>query len=446
MTKFIQMVLVALLLPMCALLWQVNNNSCNLVSAHRLADSLDAFQLEAGRKYLLLQIDRRGFANRIRVLADISLMAALSNRVLIVSWQPTLDCNIRWEDLFESLPGDQIIMLTSHIPHGEEGKTYVENWIQNRPGASSIFVSVADLQKPSFLLNNTVLNGEEALVHTNINGVVAMEGVSCNLYMYSRTQFYNQIVFVSAIRESVELVMSSYFRDVIMIGIHYRDHDQLYDWNVVPPLHSAEAEKFGEGATLSDFLSIMTEINNFHARNVMKYNQFTILHQGENRENNPTLRAEYRFFVASNNESVKAELHSHFPDSIALRTSEATLATRGTPDAIQTAVVEWLLLSNSALLVNTHGSSFALEAAQVHGTPIVGIWNGHRLYQADMKMAYCGHLQFMRKYMSGVGTRRYMETGSNREVDGIQFEFAPCDMLKHMGLDDVLCAVPPAAV
>ena len=55
-------------------------------------------------KYIVLVIDRLGLANRLRILADWYHIAVLTNRILLVSWKPTLDCNAKFTDLFDAGP------------------------------------------------------------------------------------------------------------------------------------------------------------------------------------------------------------------------------------------------------------------------------------------------------------------------------------------------------
>ena len=55
----------------------------------------------------------------------------------------------------------------------------------------------------------------------------------------------------------------------------------------------------------------------------------------------------------------------HLPPLISNSNSDFYRLFRASPQGISFALVEWLLLSESALLLNTYGSTFAVEAAQV---------------------------------------------------------------------------------
>ena len=102
------------------------------------------------------------------------------------------------------------------------------------------------------------------------------------------------------------------------------------------------------------------------------------------------------------------------------------------------AVVEWLLLSRSALIINTYGSSFAAEAAQVHMRPIVGIWGGHYVYYNDITLPYCGNLQVVRNYgLQGHNVEYSENTRDHRTIKARQIQLRRCDKLEQWGLHDI---------
>ena len=55
-------------------------------------------------KFLVLQISRLGFANRLRTLADWYAIAKSYNRTLLVNWIASPDCSASFTDLFENGP------------------------------------------------------------------------------------------------------------------------------------------------------------------------------------------------------------------------------------------------------------------------------------------------------------------------------------------------------
>lgn len=130
-----------------------------------------------------------------------------------------------------------------------------------------------------------------------------------------------------------------------MVGIHYRSHDQIQDWEVVPPYDdsSQNAKKFGDGARLEDFEEVMNSIeSHFNSGRIVNVEQKTNV----------------RFYIASNTDDAKNYFMNKFTDSISLRGGEYS---RHSKEGIRFALLEWLLLSECALIINTYGSSFAVE-------------------------------------------------------------------------------------
>ena len=69
-------------------------------------------------------------------------------------------------------------------------------------------------------------------------------------------------------------------------------------------------------------------------------------------------------------------------------------------EGIEFALIEWLLLSRSDLILHTHGSSFAMEAAAVHQRPVAGVWAGILVYHSDVRLPYCSSMQHVKSSVS----------------------------------------------
>eukprot|EP00607_Mallomonas_marina_P005888 CAMPEP_0182440512 /NCGR_PEP_ID=MMETSP1167-20130531/87113_1 /TAXON_ID=2988 /ORGANISM="Mallomonas Sp, Strain CCMP3275" /LENGTH=92 /DNA_ID=CAMNT_0024634491 /DNA_START=640 /DNA_END=915 /DNA_ORIENTATION=- len=86
-----------------------------------------------------------------------------------------------------------------------------------------------------------------------------------------------------------------------------------------------------------------------------KFNSYSFQHEKQKEKEGewkfritPTIR----FFITSNDESVKQDLLQKFPDSISVR-GETGEGGRDTREGMQTALIEFLLLSHTALIINT---------------------------------------------------------------------------------------------
>jgi len=124
-----------------------------------------------------------------------------------------------------------------------------------------------------------------------------------------------------------------------------------------------------------------------------------------------------RFFVASNSDAHKQQFLAAFPDAVSISGDYS----RSSADGMVFALIEWLLLSESALVLNTYGSTFAVEAAQRHMRPLVGIWNGHLIHHQSVYLPFCGHMLYAQAFTPSSSIRKftYSEgTIDNRSVSG----------------------------
>lgn len=255
------------------------------------------------------------------------------------------------------------------------------------------------------------------------DGKISLERLPCSYYHHMRSHFLAALKPIPSLEMVANQVFDQYFTKNIPVGIHVRMHDRRYDWEVVPPgLGSSLATAFGEGATTEHFITVMKTIeNHFRVKTLSNENPA------------PSL---IRFFIASNDEKVKKELVEHFPNAISLT---GTLS-REDPQGIEMALIEWLILSRTELIVNTYGSSFAVEAAYLHNRPLVGIWNNVLIHHDQSYLEFCGHMQYA-KYLSKLAIASDFQEGTvdRRTVKSNFVIYVPCDNLENWGLPNVYC-------
>lgn len=357
-------------------------------------------------RYLFIVLNRLGLANRLRSVADWYEIALLSNRVLIVSWHPTSDCNATFSDLFESAP-DRLKVLPYKLSFDSaeavsmlEAKAREENVSYITLDKSTMFARGRD----SFILRRDDVMSDAQTIITSYDGVLTLDGVKCQQYLSMRSQLLSSLVPVKEARDLVNEVMDTYFRDKVMIGIHYRAYDKAQDWEIVPPLEEGQvaALPFGAGATLQDF--------EFYMKNI----QTAFTTSSTTGENGTAVSATTsRFYVASNSPEAKEYFASKFAELIFI-TGDYRRDSKG---GILFALLEWLLLSQSALVLHTYGSSYAMEAAQVHLRPLVGVYGGMTVHHTDMRLPFCGHMLYMKEFSRQATDTMYTEgTADNREV------------------------------
>jgi hypothetical protein len=360
------------------------------------------------QRMIVVIVSRLGLANRLRSLADWYQIASMSGRELLVSWEPTGDCNAKLEDLFvDGPPGFKL--LPFHLPAGDEGVKYVADVAAAR-NISHHALYQSDMEnhwvdkRKAFILSKSLVYSDTEVIVTHYDGIISLEGVQCQQYMMQHSQFLSSLVPNEHAQQFLQSLRDM-FVNRVMVGVHYRTHDALQDWAVVPPFSgSTEAKTFGTGVSVQDFLTVMSAVQNKFA-----YVDAT-----------GTTRSLVRFYIAANNETEKDKFRAAVPDGVFL-TGEHR---RDTTTGIQLALLDWLALSQAKFIINTYGSSFAEQASQVHMRPIVGLWDGNLIHHSNLLVPYCGHLQFVKAYSQQGQRSVYTEgTVDNRQVSSISFYF-----------------------
>jgi hypothetical protein len=149
----------------------------------------------------------------------------------------------------------------------------------------------------------------------------------------------------------------------------------------------------------------------------------------------------HKYYIASNDFNIKNSLLNQFDNSVIIDGDYE----RDSSDGISFAFIEWLILSNSDLIIHTYGSSFAVEAAQVYNkAPIVGIWGGTPIHYNDKRLPFCGNEQYLKASTSSElnsPPQMYKEgTHDNREIESVSIEMYYGNHLNHWGIEKVLCS------
>ena len=389
---------------------------------------------DAPRRSLVLIISRLGFANRVRAMADWHQLARFSGRELIVSWEPTLDCNATFSDLFQAgPPGFRVLPFA--LPAGTRGGLEVvvnmatefgltsailretQEAAQEEAWANGSGLGMFAAGHSTFVVSKRVLKSQVDVLVTDYVGVTIQQDLNCQPYLHLHAEFLRALVPNAYAQEVVTNIKTRYFSDRMLVGVHVRAHDPVQDWAVVPPVHSSDptrAVNFGVGATVEHFVHFMRQIES------------------------GLPNQQVRFFIASNDPAVKQRVLSHFADAVILNGEYSRELTQG----LQFALIEWLILAESALILNTHGSSFAVEAAQVHQRPLVGIYDGRLLHLYNQYLPFCAHLLYLKTYAQQGHDEVYVENDGasfQRSIVGRHIVMRPCNYLREWGLLEVFC-------
>ena len=439
-------------------------------------------------KYIFLILNSYGLANRLRVMASWYSIARLSERKLIVSWEPTIECNATFTNLFQKVP-DNLIVLENSVTSKVNGISTAQAIIAIKSEALNNKLSFGVLKdreeeeedgedyqdygmfakgifiKKFIVSKHLFLNGPDILL-TDHNAIASLAGTPCQLYNNYKTIFYNKLIAIDSVNDMVNHVYKTYFEHKIMVGVHIRMHENGMDWAVVPPgrggigensndnKNNNEALYLGQGADPELFLDTMTSINNHFKETFGNYynTDYHYSHKSNNNDNdNDSTNSKVlgdpdspiRFYICSNNQTVKMTFLHYFPDAIVL---DGPLYRNSTGD-IQFALMEWLLLSHSSLLLHTYGSSFAEEAAAASklntGTPLVGLWRGINVLHKHSSSHHCGNNLYFEAYNHDQeDSVWYTENIKSkvRKVEGKLLSLRPCqDILSDWKIPNLYC-------
>ena len=203
----------------------------------------------------------------------------------------------------------------------------------------------------------------------------------------------NQIVFY--VRDFVDTFSSIHFTSSTVLGVHIRAFDEIYDWEVVPPIvqntkTSSKALRFDETGSISNFLSIASKfLEKFPGAQlfISSNSQLAIQEVKSALMNARVLSSENYFSFCVSTK------HFVCDSNILIGAGETS---RASVQNVQSALIDFLLLSKSTLLVHTRSSSFAREAAFIHSVPILDIFQNHFIYSNDVDLPNYGLDEYLR--------------------------------------------------
>jgi hypothetical protein len=173
--------------------------------------------LLTSERYLVLNLERLGLANRLRTIADWYHLADISNRKLLLSWQPSIECNVSFLELFQGGPPN-FSVLESPLPGGKEGAiltmtmakeynlTFATILAYEDPSQSEVDFFFEDPER--FLLFEQNIQ----VLYSNYDGPLVLPGTPCQTHLTMRSVFYSSLVPVSEVQLSVKEI-SKYFQN-----------------------------------------------------------------------------------------------------------------------------------------------------------------------------------------------------------------------------------------
>ena len=195
----------------CAVSWQ------DLLAIDPSVNSPFASSISSSERYLVLNLERLGLANRLRAMADWYHLADISNRKLLLSWLPSAECNVSFLDLFQDGPPN-FSVLESPLPGGKEGAILTLNMAKD---SNLTFATILAYEDPSqseldfffedperFLLFEDTIQ----VLYSNYDGPLVLPETSCQTHLTMRSVFYSSLVPVAEVQQTVKDI-SKYFQN-----------------------------------------------------------------------------------------------------------------------------------------------------------------------------------------------------------------------------------------
>ena len=231
------------------------------------------------------------------------------------------------------------------------------------------------------------------MLHSCLTGPAFFSyGASCQETYHRKRMFYARLF--DSLAPVVNGWLSNLFAqrpqlsDELVVGVHVRSHDATFDWPVVTPQPSSSNEQ-GVSATASGTHQVFDD-----AAPVFLFEQAIV-------EMRRHFRRRVHFFVASNSEYAKNYLVDKFGLDVCTAVNNGAYALTGSAmvnrtdvHAVQRGLLDLVLLSRSALIVHSFGSSFGEEAAIARLVPSIRLRVGGHLFGVDLSMPHCNNAVF----------------------------------------------------
>jgi len=333
---------------------------------------------ELERNSLIVPIHSLGLSNRLRVLASSHQLAVETKKKLFIDWRPSPSCAAEFEDLFElQSPPDALGFELFNRNDSNLLYELAQGVTRRQPRREAIHLpsgglKVAAVRHRGALFDLREVEGADVVVLI-VSGFFQISHIPCKEYYLRKRSFYRSLQLVPPVAQELRSLLA-----VVMggpggpvVGVHVRAFDGAHDWATVPPPPSAPpgapALTFEEAAPPAAFARVMDQILERFPR--------------------------AKFYLASNSNDVKkAFLDRYSSDVVYTINVDNDLAKdRASAAGLRLALLDWWALGHAALVVHSFGSSFAEEAAGLHGPPTVRVRQGGNFMGPDLDMPFCNN-------------------------------------------------------
>jgi hypothetical protein len=254
-----------------------------------------------------------GFGNRLKFLSTTYSICLEYNINMKILWRKTEECNISYKDIFKEIQKDNVEFVDN--PPKEDYVYFGHKHLNKVIGA----VLQPDCKKYTNLI---ITGGHE----------YKLPVFSVNEFIDIKSDFYNSIIWNNDIQERVNDIKSKHNLDKY-VGVHFRGLDLKYD---APDLKNSSNINFDLNSPLENFKS--------HIKNIK-----------------PGLK-----ILLFTNKNISLEN--------TIKISEKT-CNRNQKDDMLSSIIEFILLTQSKLIIGSYYSSFSDEASFFNKIPKIIPYN-----------------------------------------------------------------------
>jgi len=284
------------------------NNPNNINNYKILLENITSKEIYKGMSLIdnIIVSPTQGFGNRIRFLNTVYQIAKYFNKKLYILWQDEECCHVNLEDIISDIPGVEILKVAiNSLDYLYHGHKHLKDIINHVPD-----------RKYDYLL---LTGGHE----------FKLDEIDQNSFIKNKAIFYKSIIWSDTVNNLVSGYKNKYNLDKY-VAVHYRGYSEKYD--------SGDIKKNSEG----DF-EVMNKIE--------KYNELV-----------NKVKQEYKIVLLSN-------ITDHNLNNNRLINISNKNMDRSSSDDMVTSIAEFIILSQSNLIIGSCNSSFSDEASFFNMSP-----------------------------------------------------------------------------
>jgi hypothetical protein len=354
-----------------------------LLKLAQCLSAIDYFEelVQDDTNHLIVPLHKYGFANRLRTLASFAYFARQINRKLYISWTATQDCSINFDEIFtvsdSIIFGHEVYLFRNKAQAASLLERFMSNATE-QVGQHKIFF--AHLSGFNFDISPYQQIDKQILILQHdgwfING-------NCIDFFIFKKHFYRSLKLREDIQENIDKVWDT-LKGRLVVGIHVRRTDPRHDW----PTIASEPENinyanFDDVISVDDFANVMVKISK-HVPNAI-------------------------FYIATNSvntkERIKKLQHRSLPtlkNKLFFLDTPANMLNRNTLIGMKLSIIDFIILSQTELIISTYGSSFGQEASILGSVPKLLLRHGgHIYYTNNILLPHCDSDQVAIYYNGG---------------------------------------------